>query len=377
MISNSHRWDPYFFTMGEKFKEFWIEYLNSSEKNILIIISAGFDPRTALACEAICRFGGSGRRDVFIVDIDEGPESYSNKYINLKLDNLERIRTAVDSRGLIHEQKVRMWSDDERPHRVGSRRINQAFDNSEIDLSQYSDIILDISAFPRSLFFPFGARFITQADIAKENGEKFPNLHVIVASDPALDECIEPEGIDDEATPITGYTTGLDLQSNDKIPKVWFPLLEPGREEHLKRIQVLVRPDEIVPVLPWPSKNPRRGDDILTEYQRYLYEILGVEPKNTLYIPEENPFSVFRQIYKSALHYNDALKPVGGCTIVISALSNKVSSMGALLAAYELKRSGYAVAIVEVEARGYSFKTDIKPSESNLVSLWITGESYE
>ena len=52
-------------------------------------------------------------------------------------------------------------------------------------------------------------------------------------------------------------------------------------------------------------------------------------------------------------------------------------SIGALLAAYELKNAGINVGVADVEAQGYQIKGEINTIETELFSLWIAGDCYE
>ena len=81
------------------------------------------------------------------------------------------------------------------------------------------------------------------------------------------------------------------------------------------------------------------------------------------------------------MHYAEVLEPLGGSNAVISANSSKLLSVGALLAAYELKRDGADIAIAHVEAHGYVLKDatgdlDRLATESRLQCLWLSGSCY-
>ncbi len=92
---------------------------------------------------------------------------------------------------------------------------------------------------------------------------------------------------------------------------------------------------------------------------------------------EQNPFEVYRQIHQTVKHYNEALKPLGGCKVAISALSSKLLSIGALLAAYELKGAKFSIGIANVEAQGYQIEGDTESIKAELFTLWLIGDCYE
>ena len=63
--------------------------------------------------------------------------------------------------------------------------------------------------------------------------------------------------------------------------------------------------------------------------------------------------------------------------MVLSALSSKLLSLGALLAAYELKRAGHAVGIAHVHALGYNMSNPPSRAKSGeIFEVWVTGEPY-
>ncbi len=105
---------------------------------------------------------------------------------------------------------------------------------------------------------------------------------------------------------------------------------------------------------PLAGAEPRRGDDIVVEYQRELFDELRLDPRGFLYASEDNPFEVYRQVRAAILHYNDVFKLLGGCKVALSALSSKLMSLGLLLVAYELKRAAYNIGVAHIECQGYS-----------------------
>lgn len=228
---------------------------------------------------------------------------------------------------------------------------------------------------PRGIYFPVIAKILYLLDAT--NGVcASVNLHVIVPEQMSLDRNIQEEGIDDDASYMHGFTSDLVQESTASVPRIWIPVLGEGKEAQLIRLYDHVRPDEICPVLPSPSVNPRRADDLVAEYRELLFDRLRVEPSNFIYASEWNPFEVYRQIYRTMERYNDALEALGKCKIVVSALSSKLLSVGALLAAYEAKRKGFMVGISHVETHGYKIQGAIGSCHPELFTLWVAGECY-
>jgi len=237
-----------------------------------------------------------------------------------------------------------------------------------------------ISAMPCVIYFSIISKLLFLFDqIYDPDGGKSPfNIHVVVAEDVGLDKRIREEGIDENASYLHGFSSALELQATAGIPKVWIPVLGEGKEAQLTRIYDHVKPDEICPVIPSPSLDPRRGDNLLIEYRELLFDQLRVEPRNIIYASENNPFETYRQISQTVTHYVEALQSLDGCKAVISSVSSKLLSIGALLASFELKKNGYMVGISHVESQGYRMQpSDPGTTHEELYSLWLSGEIYE
>jgi hypothetical protein len=371
------RWQNYVLEHGQGLDQFWESHLRARDRNVLVIVGKGFDPRMCRGVETLLRAGGRGKRDVFAISFDEGPTSPSAIYKELVDRNWQRLQAAMSGHGTVSESSLKMWSEDGR--RVSSRSAANVF-NGLSDFGDFSDLVIDISSMPRNVYLPLIAKALYLLDSPGEDSAQLkPNLHVFVSEDPVLDHRIRDEEVDEAADYIHGFRGGLEMEATAGRPKVWLPLLGEDQRTQLDRIYDLVIPDEICPVLPSPSLNPRRGDDLVLEYQEFLFDRLRVEPRNFIYASERNPFEVYRQIRKAVLHYIDALQPLGGCKTVLSAISSKLMSVGALLVAYELKQRDVEIGIAHVESRGYKIESGSanEDNQTELFGLWLAGECYE
>ena len=377
LMSEELRWEYYHIHRNSFFKEFWEGHLAEKKRDVLFILGLGFDPRMCSGLHALLDAGGEGGRECLLVEYDEGSSSPSREHMDLVTENSRLVSELVRDRGTMKISPLRMWSSDNR--RIGARAASNLLkDRSELE--KYSDIIVDISAMPRGIYFSIIAKALFLLDsIDGRNGDRPPvNLHVVVAEDVRLDSQIHEEGVDENAGYLHGFSSDLELEASANIPKVWIPVLGEGKETQLTRIYDHIRPDEICPIIPSPSVDPRRGDSLILEYMELLFDKFRVEPRNILYATEKNPFEVYRQIYRTSLHYNDALEAVDGCRVIVSAVSSKLLSIGALLAAYELKHGGYRIGISNVESHGYRMASNnYAGSQEELFSLWLAGECYE
>jgi hypothetical protein len=372
------RWHNYVLESGPRLERFWQTHLRAA-RHVLFVLGKGFDPRMCLGLQSILNACGAGRRDIIAVEFDEGASSPSKAYQPLIEANWAVLQNLVAGNGCLSTRPLKMWSDDGR--RIGSRSAAGLFGTLH-DFNSYTDIVVDISALPRGIYFPLIAKILYLLDEGTvDGGGRKPNLHVVVAEDPLLDRRIQDEGVDEAATYVHPFSGGLEMEATADHPKVWIPVLGERQATQLGRIYDLVMPDEIAPVLPSPSMNPRRSDDLLLEYRELLFDRFRVEPSNFIFASERNPFEVYRQIRKAVLHYRDALHPLGGCKAVLSALSTKLLSVGALLVAYELKQTKVDIGVAHVECQGYTMgaatQGDGSKTPSELFGLWLWGECYE
>jgi len=366
------RWDHYFLRRGNECSVFWKGYLSTSKRKILFILGLGFDPRMCFGLRMLRDASPGCVKECLLVEYDEGENSPSHQYSDLVKKNLDELLGLIGKAGVIKKAQVPMRSTDGR-RRIGSRRASDAIQATTIERS--TDVIVDISSMPRGIYFPIIAKILYLLD-RTDDACSSVNLHVFVPEQISLDRSIQEEGIDDDASYMHGFTSDLVQKSTASIPRIWIPILGEGKEAQLIRLYDHVRPDEICPVLPSPSVNPRRADDLVSEYRELLFDRLRVEPHNFIYASEWNPFEVYRQIYRTVGRYNDALDALGKCKVVVSALSSKLLSVGALLAAYEAKRKDFMVGISHVETHGYRIQGHVEPSDPELFSLWVAGECY-
>jgi len=369
------RWEHYFMRRGSSCTKFWQEYLSGRNRRVLFILGLGFDPRMCIGLQMFLEADKTCVKDCILIKYNEGLNSPSNAYKSLTDANVSCIKSLLPGENTIRVVDVPMMSDDSR--RIGSRRASDAIASDVI--TKYDDIVVDISAMPRGIYFPIITKLLNLLD---DRGEKqgqaiSVNLHVLVAEEVSIDNNIRDQGIDDNAAYMYGFSSDLVREATANAPRIWIPVLGEGKNEQMMRLYDHVRPDEICPVFPSPSANPRRADDLIQEYRELLFDRLRVEPPNIIYASEWNPFEVYRQICRTIERYNNALDALGKCKVVVSALSSKLLSVGALLAAYEAKRNGFMIGISHVETHGYQIHGDIKSSAPELYSLWIAGECYD
>jgi hypothetical protein len=96
-------------------------------------------------------------------------------------------------------------------------------------------------------------------------------------------------------------------------PLVWFPILGENRSSQLQRVATEIpKSAEICPILPHPSRDPRRADRLIIEYKEPLFDSRRTPTGNILYAHESNPFEAYRQLFLAMQRYRDSLNIMGG-----------------------------------------------------------------
>lgn len=368
------RWADYVLKRGEEVGPFWADLLRGQSRNVLFILGRGFDPRMCLGLESVMGAGGDGRRDCLLVHFENG-QRVSRRETDLIEQNLRKLESLLGSTRTMAAARIEMRED--RIRSVASPNTRRVF-LEQVDVGSYDDIVVDVSAMPRVIGLTGIAVLLKRLDDLAEQTGRVVGLHVMVAENPTLDQKIGKD-TEREMTEIVGFSSRPGEQSTAAIPLIWLPILGEGRKPHIQRLHEKLNPNEICPVLPSPSRNPRRGDDIVLEYRELLFESRAVEPTNIVYAAEQHPFEAYRQIYRTIERYNTVLEPIGGVRSVVSPLSSKLLSLGALLACYELKEERqFRVGISWVESRNYRMPDEeIDVSDVEPFSLWMAGECYQ
>ena len=214
------------------------------------------------------------------------------------------------------------------------------------------------------------------------NGQNKPNLMVTVAENPEFDTAIQDDTPDEDLTFLHGFSGEIDRSSAEQgEPVIWMPILGEGKLFHIQKAYNYLAPSEMCPVLPFPSRNARRPDELIIKYHSFLFDEIGIEKQNIMYVPEQNPFEAYRILSTAIQNYYKSLKPIGECKTVLSTFSSKLLSIGTLLVAYELKSKDIGVGVLNVDSLGYKIDPDIDlqkmRADSKLFVIWLTGEPYE
>lgn len=145
-------------------------------------------------------------------------------------------------------------------------------------------------------------------------------------------------------------------------------------EAALQAIHTFLTPGDVCPVLPFPARNPRRGDDLLLEHQVTLLDAFRVSPGNIIYASETNPFDLYRTLSRLQEDLGYALRELAPTTLALSTHSSKLLSIGAMLAAYEHQLPIVAAPAADHDVADVDFSA---LSVGNQVAcVWLAGEPY-
>ena len=365
------RWKNYNLIEPEHFEDFWKSH-NAEENKILFILGHGFDPRMCIGFQSILN-NHSGSIDLMVVKYGNQLEP---RLTAKARENLDKLLSLISKK--VQKIDCNLETTSKNKTTAESRKITKIF-SDKIDFVNYSDIIVDISALPITLYFPLCGKIIHMLE-QMDKKKNIPNFHIIVAENQLIDSKIKEIEIEDRANYLYSFASNLGKEADGK-PNVWIPLLGENTDKHLEKIQTLVNPEEICPLFPSPSINPRRGDDLILEYVD-LFSKLNVETRNFVYGAEQNPFEAYRQIMETIHNYPKVFVSKGGCNVALSALTSKLLTLSAFFVAIEMKaKKDLSVGIAHISAKTYDVDYAIFDSEiinkSKLFSLWVSGTCYE
>jgi hypothetical protein len=88
-------------------------------------------------------------------------------------------------------------------------------------------------------------------------------------------------------------------------------------------------------VLPFPARDPRRADALISEYENELVNEWQVDPRDIVYVSERNPLDCYRTLSTLKLRYDRTVEGTFEPHVILSPIGSKVMATGALMAAIE------------------------------------------
>lgn len=364
-MTEAFRWASNFHSGSGAFGPLWSKLAEDTGRVALLVAGRGFDPRT---CEVPRALVESGTRvsEVRLLHLHDRyyPQHSPDQTRQAELNERSLRKLFAHSSFSVIDIDSRT-----RDGRVtGGFEITRFVDELS-PLGRFSDVIVDITGLPTSIYFPLIAAFLAHYDA---DANPTWNLHGAVCENVEIDELVTPEG-GDQAERMFGLGPSFDLTSDPDAVRVWAPVLGEGQRSALSKIRDTLGADEVKPVLPFPSRDPRRGDRLIAEYRTELLDEWEVDLRGILYADEQDPFDLYLQLSRLHHDYAQALRPLGNSTTILSSHTSKLLSLGVLLAAFE-----HELPVMHVEPTSYgSGVAEASAEQNELFDVWLAGEPYD
>lgn len=388
-------WEHYVFRRGSCVHDLWDDLHGSRPMRVLYITGRGFDVRAQTVMrEYVTNLQSTGRivESANLLLIGFGGYELEDDVRALTEENaaaLETIFTPLGPSQTITMVGTSLDGDND----IGASNLLRGGVQQVLTaVTDHTDIILDVSSMPRMTYLALLTSLLQKLVPNKEikTGGPHPltacgvNFQVLVAEDAWLDGMIRAEDPSNQLVQIPRFAGAFHAESIKDWPLVLFPILGENRVNQLKKI--LASPEipdeaEICPVVPHPSKNLRRADDLLVEYREALFKSGRAPSSNIMYVHESNPFEAYRQLLGAMRRYQQSMSVLGNCRLVVTPLCSKLVTVGAGLACFEMRPADlsatYRVAVPLAEPKRYVASVQsLKDSKPEISALLLTGEAY-
>src|ERR1700683_2098573 len=152
------RWDPYQLRAGQDFNSFWTDRLKDGERKVLFLIGRGFDTRATAAPRCILGLGKVGALHGWILRYGNGQPEVENTQRRIEA-NVAAFREIFG--GSLTEIEIKMRGAGN--SYVTSRNTRTAVSRRD-ELAQYTDVIIEVSAMPRTVALTAIAQLIALLD---------------------------------------------------------------------------------------------------------------------------------------------------------------------------------------------------------------------
>jgi hypothetical protein len=382
-------WQHYVLRRGPEIHPTWEMLYESRTVNLLYITGCGFDVRNQVVMKE------------FVQSLRESSATIGTAKLLLigfsgyQLDQPLRDQTAINER-VMREMfselgppiSVVFGSSNSADDVSASAAMRQGLEEVLRHLPGATDVVLDVSSLPRVVYLSLLTGILSSLVPAKAAPNALyaqgVTFQILAAEDAALDSKIQSEDPSNDLIYIPGFSGALQAESFQDWPLVWFPVLGEGKASQLEKVmnQVIPSNAEICPVLPHPSRDPRRADRLLEQYREVLFDTRQTPTVNILLAHEGHPFETYRQLLGAMIRYQKSMSIMGGCRLVVTPLASKLITIGAGLACFEMqptdRAASYRVAIPYVEPTRYVASVqDMKRSRPEIAALILTGHAYD
>ena len=362
----THTVPSYHYHVQTDFEQFWASR-RCEAKRILFIFGLGFDPRCVPAFRAASKALSRAERFDTLCLRFKNPED-GNLAENTKgtiecLAEIEAICGSLPGARFRHDQlEVNLF--DSGGGYDGHRRLVSAFTQAFTEsITVYTDIIVDISAFPRSLMYSVLTRL-------RRDTKPLQNLFAVL-SEVSIAVDMQEDGYSDPHYIVP--PSGRAATDHPTQPVVWIPVLG-GAIERLAKIYDYLKPKEVFPIVPFPTRDPRAGDRIVLR-SRQLFDEWHVPFANIMYACGDVPFDIYRKIHDIVSRYRSFMRTD---EMVVSALSGRSLSLGVLLAAWQ-----HDLPVCQIQPKTYRLASPSREElrlaalKASVTLFWLSGEIYQ
>lgn len=213
----------------------------------------------------------------------------------------------------------------------------------------YTDVVVDATGMSRCTVFPI----VKQLYLLSRTSPI--RVHLLVADSDQVFSNVESVS-SDRGGWMHGFPGETETDEFFKALKLWVVQLSEKAGASLQTMfRELDSPEEVCPVLPFPSRNPRRADELLFEHRDYWQREWFESPLNFIRAHESDPMDVFQSIVRLHATREEALTGSGLMSqTVLSPVGRRLPGIGMLLAAL-----AYELPIFYLETVGYDINGDV------------------
>lgn len=386
-------WENYVFRRGIEAEQLWDEMFadrRQAEKpvRLLYVAGRGFDLRANVVAERFVDRLRASRcpiESATLLLVGFTGYNLSQELLQQTEDNASDLEQVFGSVGGCETIEVGAAAEGEDDIST-TIALRQGADEVLRHVTDQTDVVLDVSSLPRIAYLTILLSLLAKVGPTLEAGTlssgSKTTLQVLVGEDAALDSRISSEDPSNDLVLIPGYSEAMQSEALRDMPLIWFPVLGENRLSQVTKVEGSIpRWAEICPVLPHPSRNPRRGDELLVEYNPILFARRETPLSNILHVHEAHPFEAYRQLLSAMLRYRSTMDVIGGCRLVVTPLASKLVTIGSALACFEMKLRSHdrrsSVAIPYAEPKRYVAEiADLRASQPEISALVLTGDAY-
>jgi hypothetical protein len=217
----------------------------------------------------------------------------------------------------------------------------------------YTDVIVDATGMSRGTAFPI----VKQLHQVSQQTEL--RVHLLVAEGKHPPVPIKSIS-NDRADWMHGFPGASETDEFANALRLWVVQLSERAGVALQTMfKQLETPNEVCPVLPFPSAKPRRADDLLFELHEHWQGEWAETPLSFIHAHESDPMDVYRTIARVHSARREALERSGIRSLtILSPVGQRLPGIGMLLAAL-----AYDLPIFYLETVGYHLICDLSPSD--------------